>query len=123
MLGNHIHCTFKLTCFVLLCLQRFFLHLIWYQVFLFKTNSLYTVIWSQVSLAQLAGAVEYTDCFSAKGKTPPRNECPGYDTKQSDGEVLVMLELWGILSTSSLPFLSGPLWPGMVAPDRALSMG
>ena len=27
------------------------------------------------------------------GKTPP-NECPRYDTKESDGEVSVMLELW-----------------------------
>ena len=49
---------------------------------------------------------------------PPPNECPGYDTKQSDGEVLVMLELWKMRSTPS-----SPVWPGMVAPDRALSMG
>ena len=34
---------------------------------------------------QSAGAVEYTDCFSA--------ERPCYDTKQPDGEVPVMLEL------------------------------
>ncbi len=40
------------------------------------------------------------------------NECPAYDTKQSDGEVPVMLELWGIRSISSLPSLPGPLWPG-----------
>ena len=57
-----------------------------------------------------------------RGKTPP-NECPVYDTKQSDGEVPAMLGLWGIRSTSSLPLLPGPLWPGVVAPDRALSMG
>ena len=43
--------------------------------------------------------------------------------KQSDGKVPVMLGLWGMLSTPSLPLLPGPLWPGMVAPDRALSMG
>ncbi len=49
--------------------------------------------------------------------------CPGYDTKQSDGEVLVMLELWGIRNTPSLPLLPGPLWPGVVAPDRIISMG
>ena len=61
--------------------------------------------------------VEYTDC----SKTPP-NECPGYDTKQSDGEVPAMLELWGIRSTPSLSSLPGPLWPGVVAPDRTLSM-
>ena len=51
------------------------------------------------------------------------NEYPGYDLKQSDGEVPVMLELWGMQSTPSLPLLPGPLWLGMVAPDRALSMG
>ena len=56
---------------------------------------------------QLAGAVE----------------CPGYDTKQSDGEVPSVLELWRMRSTPSLPSLPGPLWPGVVAPDRALSMG
>ena len=57
-----------------------------------------------------------------RGKTPP-NECPGYDTKQSDGEVPAVMELWGMLSTHSLPLLPGPLWPGVVAADRALSMG
>ena len=39
--------------------------------------------------AQSVGAVEY--------------ECPGYDARQSDGEVPVMLELWGMLSTPLLP--------------------
>ena len=34
-----------------------------------------------------------------------------------------MLELWGMWSTSSLPLLPDPLWPGVVAPDRILSMG
>ena len=29
-----------------------------------------------------------------RGVILPPNECPGYDTKQSDGEVPVMLELW-----------------------------
>ena len=48
----------------------------------------------------------------------PRNECTRYDTKQSDGEVPVMLELWGMRSTPSLPLLQGPLWPGMVASDK-----
>ena len=33
-----------------------------------------------------------------------------------------MLKLWGMLSTPSLPSLSGPLWPGVVAPDCVLSM-
>ena len=34
-----------------------------------------------------------------------------------------MLELWGMQSTPSLSSLSGPLWPGVVASDRVLSMG
>ena len=34
-----------------------------------------------------------------------------------------MQELWGMQSTSSLPSLPGSLWPGMVAPDKVLSMG
>ena len=46
------------------------------------------------------------------------NECPGYDTKQSDGEVPVMLDLWGMQSTPSLPSLPGPLWPRVVTPDK-----
>ena len=33
-----------------------------------------------------------------------------------------MLELWGMWSTS-LPSLPGLLWPGVVAPDKFLSMG
>ena len=70
-----------------------------------------------------AGAVEYTDCIYAEGKDCPLNECPGCDTKQSDGEVPVMLELWGMLSTPSLTSLPGSLWPGVVAPDRILCMG
>ena len=45
------------------------------------------------------------------------------DTKQSDGEVPVMLELQGMRSTSSLSSLSGPLWPGVIIPDKVLSMG
>ena len=73
------------------------------------------------NFAQLARAVGYTDCTSADGVR--QNECPGYDTKQSDGEVPVMLELWEMWSTPSLPLLPGPHWPSVVAPDRALSMG
>ena len=69
----------------------------------------------------MAGAVEYTDAPLQRDKTP--HECPGYDTKQSHGEVPLMLGLWGMRSTTSLPLLPGPLWPGVVGPDRALSMG
>ena len=53
-----------------------------------------------------------------RGVRPPPNVHPGYDTKQSDTEVPVMLELWGMQSTPLLPSLPGPLWPGVVAPDK-----
>ena len=46
-----------------------------------------------------------------------------YDTKQSGGELPVMQELWRMRSLPSFPLLPGPLWPGMVAPDRILSEG
>ena len=49
--------------------------------------------------------------------------CPGYDTKQSDGEVSVMLEFWEMQNTSSLPSLPGSLWLRVAAPDNVLSIG
>ena len=61
--------------------------------------------------------------YFCRGVRPPSNECPGYGPKQSDGEVPVLLELFWMRSNPLLPSLSGPLWPGVVAPDRVLSMG
>ena len=59
-----------------------------------------------------------------RSKNPiPANKCPGYDNKQSDGKVPVTLELWGMQSNPSLPSLPGPFGPGVVAPDRVLSIG
>ena len=58
-----------------------------------------------------------------RGVRHPHNKYPGYDTKQSDGEVPVMVELWGMWSTPSLPLLPGSLKSGMGALNRALSMG
>ena len=60
--------------------------------------------------------------YLCRGVRPPPNECPEYDTKQFNGEIPVMPELWRIRSTPLLPLLPGPLWPGVVAPDRAQSM-
>ena len=57
-----------------------------------------------------------------RGVRPP-TLCPRYDTKQSDGEVPVLLKLWRMWNTSLLPSLLGPLWPGVVAPHRPLSLG
>ena len=56
-------------------------------------------------------------------KTPVSfpNKCLRYDIKLSDGEALT-LEIWEILSMSSLPLLPSPHWPKVVALDRFLSM-
>ena len=69
--------------------------------------------------AQSAGTVEYADCGAVK--LPQK--CPRYNTKQSDGEVPVMLERWGRWSTPSLPALPDPLWPRVMAPEKDISMG
>ena len=79
------------------------------------------VLWWNIYKAQSTGAVEYTDSISAEGYNFP-SECPGYDTKKSDGEAPV-LELWGMWSTLSFSLLSGPFWLRVVAPDKLLSMG
>ena len=73
-------------------------------------------------MTQSAVAVEYTDCFFAEGYDSP-NECPAYDTKQSDGEAPAMLEFWGMQSTPFQPSIPGLLKPGVVAPERVVSMG
>ena len=70
-----------------------------------------------VEISLSAAAVKYNDCLSADGEDLPRNEYPGYDTKQSDGETPA-LKLCGIWRASSLPLLPGPLWPGRIAPDK-----
>ena len=57
-----------------------------------------------------------------RGKIPP-NEFPVYDTKQSDCEVPVMLEIWGMWSTLSFPLLLGLLWSDVVAPEKGLIFG
>ena len=69
-------------------------------------------ICSTKAVDQLTETEEYADCIST-----------AYDTKQSDDEASVMLELWEMWSTTSLPSLPGPLWSGVVAPGRVLSMG
>ena len=64
--------------------------------------------------AQSAGAINTLAASLQRGKTPhPPNECHRYDTKQSDGEVTVVLELWGMQSTPALPLLPGPFTPGL----------
>ena len=55
-------------------------------------------------------------------KTPPTS-VPNMRLNKSDGEALVMLEHWGTRSTPLLPLHSGPLWPGVVAPNTVILMG
>ena len=55
------------------------------------------------------------------GENSP-NECPGYVTKQSDGNSPVMLELWDMQSIPLLRSLPDPLWSEVVAPVRVLSV-
>ena len=82
-------------------------------------DDLESSIFSGVSLAQSAGAV---DCISAEG-LDPTNECPRYNTKQSDCEDTVLMEFWEMRSTPSLPSLRDQLWPRVVAHDWVQSMG
>ena len=78
---------------------------------------------SQNQVAKLAvrGGCKIDWLHLCRGVKHPPNECPGYDTKQSDDKVPVMQGHWGMRSTPSLPLLPGPLWPGMVPPDRVQS--
>ena len=54
-----------------------------------------------------------------KGVRLPSNECPVYDTKQSDGDVPVMLDFWGIRNTE---YPSIAIATHAVASDRVLCM-
>ena len=55
---------------------------------IYCTNLCILIVWNvlQKKPAQSAEAAEYTDCISAE-RHDSLNECPRYDTKQSDGEV------------------------------------
>ena len=68
--------------------------------------------------AQSAGGCRIHRLLLCRGVRPPPNECPGYDSKQSDGEVPAMIKLWGMWSTSLLPSFPGPLWLKVVALDK-----
>ena len=70
-------------------------------------------------LAHSAGVCRIHQLHLCKvGKTPLMSVL---DIKPTDGKSLV-LELLGTWRITSLPLLSGPLWPGIVALDRVLSM-
>ena len=62
--------------------------------------------------------VDWSSIRHTTTTTTTTNECPGYNTKQSDGEIPVMLELWGMRGTTLPPSLPGPLRLRMGAPDK-----
>ena len=70
-------------------------------------------IWTRVAVSIPYDYNHYT--------TGTSYECGVYNSKQYDGEAPT-LEIWGVRSTPSLLLLPGPLCPGVVAPDRVLSM-
>ena len=77
-------------------------------------NIKFAITWYPCPPPKYATSLKF---LKIKLKTLSPNKCHGYDTKQSDGEVPVMLELWGMQSTPSLTLLPGPLWPGVVASE------
>ena len=62
--------------------------------------------------------LEYTNCIP-EGVRSSRNQCPGYDSKLSDGEAST-LDIWGTWSIPSLQLLPALLWCGMDAPQLKL---
>ena len=61
----------------------------------FPTN--YTIyIYIYIYIYSLVGRAEqYTNYISVVSYELP-NKCPGHDTKRSDGDTPVMVELWGM---------------------------
>ena len=76
---------------------------------------------NKTQFAQSAGAVEYTLAGPLQREKTPLTSV--LDMTLNNQMVRFQLELWGMRSTPSLPLLPGRLWPGVVAPDRALSLG
>ena len=72
----------------------------WFKVFIYNTNNLFTIIWiglyqSNINIGQSAGVVDIPTDSRQRVKTLPQ-WIPWYDTKWSDGEVPVLLEIWGM---------------------------
>ena len=63
-------------------------------------------VWIQLSSLQL-GLQNTPTTSLQRSKTPPKSVLT-YDTKQSDGDVQVMLEIWEMQSTPLMPSLPGP---------------
>ena len=87
------------------------------------SNNLIHSINTNTHIAQSARFVGYTDCISEEGLDPSPTTVLDMTLTKPGDEVPVIVELWGMQSTPSLPSLPGPLCFGVVAPNRVLSMG
>ena len=71
---------------------------------------------------ELVSPCPFPTTITITPRAPTNNECPGHEIKQPDGEVEVILELWGMWSTLSLPSLPGSFLFEVIAPDTVISM-
>ena len=88
---------------VIICIWILWIH----ALFEVKKRRIFCPVWCGWSIYQLLVCIGV--------RPPPPKNCHRYDTKQSAGKVLVMLDLWGMWSNPSLPLLQGY--------SRVLSMG
>ena len=86
-----------------------------YHLRLFGCYRLVLVLVSQHFYCPVGWGCRIHKLHFCRGLTPPL--CSVYDPLQSDGGAPVMLKLYGVQSTPSLPLFPGPLWSGVVAPD------
>ena len=98
--------------FVLRWVRNFFAKNGHHNTVVYIINLLY---YTQVCDRSVGWSCRIHQLHLCRGLLPPINDCPGYDTKVSDGEPPV-LELCGIWNTPSLPLLPDPLSPGVVVP-------
>ena len=68
------------------------------------------------------GSYPSAEMQSVYSRAPTDWASPGYDTKQSDGEVPVMLEVCRMQSAPSFSSFPGLLCPRVAAPVRVLSI-
>ena len=89
------------------------------------STSPHFTIFSCQSLHRLRSrlGLQNTSTASLLMNKPTPDECRRYDTKRSDDEIPVILELCGMQGTTSLPSLPGHLCLGVLTPDKVLSMG
>ena len=84
-------------------------------------------VWKHISCNERLGILSKTSVWGCRilqmdlcsGIIPHR---PRIVLDMALNNLMVMLDLWRMWSTPSLPLLPSPLWPGMLAPDKILSI-